>query len=88
MEESVVDLKNCSSKEDFFNLFEKKLSFPHWWGRNWDAFNDCITDEELSNTKSISKILLINTKKLEDNKLKDYSILKEIIEEFNAQRKD
>lgn len=31
---------------DFFNSYCEQLKFPGYFGRNWNAFNDCITDLE------------------------------------------
>lgn len=32
------------SKETLLNVFDQGLSFPDYFGSNWDAFNDCLTD--------------------------------------------
>lgn len=31
-------------KESLFNEFSQALGFPSYFGRNWDAFNDCVRD--------------------------------------------
>lgn len=33
-----------SSKKDLFLFFSEKLSFPDYFGYNWDAFDECIND--------------------------------------------
>jgi hypothetical protein len=33
-----------SSKLQFFDAVGKAVSFPASWGRNWDAFDDCLKD--------------------------------------------
>jgi RNAse (barnase) inhibitor barstar len=40
---------NCvkwRTREDIFNDFTKNLNFPEYFGRNWDAFDECINDLE------------------------------------------
>ena len=39
-----IDMGNAGSKEDFLAYIAEKLQFPNWFGRNWDALNDCLTD--------------------------------------------
>ena len=61
----IVDSSKIKNKHDIFNLFSKKLSFPNYFGNNWDAFWDCITDLMwLKNKDTLVKI-------------KDYDILKQ-----------
>ena len=53
-----IDFKNIDSEFQLFQLFEEKLIFPSYFGRNWDAFYDCITD--LSWLKNRKICILIN----------------------------
>ncbi|MDO5567531.1 MAG: barstar family protein [Planctomycetia bacterium] len=39
----VMGLKPAS-KEDFLTFAGQKLGFPDWYGRNWDAFEECLSD--------------------------------------------
>jgi RNAse (barnase) inhibitor barstar len=39
-----IDIGNAGSKEDFLARIAEKLEFPDWFGNNWDALNDCLTD--------------------------------------------
>ncbi len=34
---------------DIHQALAKALEFPEFYGANWDAFNDCINDDKLSN---------------------------------------
>jgi RNAse (barnase) inhibitor barstar len=43
-----IDIGNAGSKGDFLARIAEKLEFPAWFGNNWDALNDCLTD--LTNT--------------------------------------
>ena len=41
-----VDLSKVTSKEDFLSTISKALNFPSYFGMNWDAFEECLTDFE------------------------------------------
>jgi RNAse (barnase) inhibitor barstar len=47
-----IDGKYCDTKEKLFNTFSDILSFPSYFGKNWDAFNDCIHDLEWIKNKT------------------------------------
>lgn len=39
-----VDLKGVSGKEGLLRKMAASLSFPSYFGMNWDALHDCLTD--------------------------------------------
>ena len=39
-----VDLAQVTTKEAFLDAIGKALDFPDWYGHNWDALADCLTD--------------------------------------------
>jgi RNAse (barnase) inhibitor barstar len=39
-----IDLAGCSDKAEFLARIAAALGFPAWFGHNWDAFFDCLTD--------------------------------------------
>jgi RNAse (barnase) inhibitor barstar len=39
-----IDLAGCRDKETFLERTAAALDFPDWFGRNWDAFYDCLAD--------------------------------------------
>jgi len=39
-----IDLLTVTTKEAFLQSVSKSLQFPLYFGMNWDAFQDCITD--------------------------------------------
>ncbi len=39
-----VDLSGCTEKSELLARIAKGLEFPAWFGSNWDALADCITD--------------------------------------------
>jgi hypothetical protein len=41
-----VDLKGVTGKKGFLKKAAGALGFPTYFGMNWDAFSDCLTDME------------------------------------------
>lgn len=39
-----LDGKKINSKETFLNQAVEAMQFPSYFGYNWDAFDECITD--------------------------------------------
>jgi len=39
-----IDLAKAHGKSGLFDAFAKALKFPEHFGKNWDAFNDCLSD--------------------------------------------
>jgi len=39
-----ADLAGCGDRDAFFSRVAEALEFPFWFGGNWDAFFDCLTD--------------------------------------------
>jgi hypothetical protein len=39
-----VDLAAVTDKERLLDQFASALAFPQWFGRNWDALEDCLGD--------------------------------------------
>jgi RNAse (barnase) inhibitor barstar len=39
-----IDLAKARGKSGLFDAFAKALKFPEHFGKNWDAFNDCLSD--------------------------------------------
>lgn len=39
-----LDAEGVKAKEAFLKLAAAKLDFPDYFGENWDAFEDCLTD--------------------------------------------
>lgn len=40
----VIEGDKITDKNSLFKEFSEKLSFPDYFGFNWDAFSDCMTD--------------------------------------------
>jgi hypothetical protein len=39
-----VRLRGVRDKAGFLDAVARSLAFPNWFGRNWDALEDCLTD--------------------------------------------
>jgi len=76
-----IDLGLIVTIENLHETFADRLSFPEFYGKNWDAFWDTITG-----IVKMPKILnLINWKTFEKTFLKDSLILKKIIKDYNKE---
>ena len=42
----MIDGQNCNNKQKLFIEFANKMSFPDYFGYNWDAFDECLNDLE------------------------------------------
>jgi hypothetical protein len=52
-----VSLAEVGTKEELLRRFASALGFPDWFGANWDALEDCLTD--LSWLPAGGRLLLI-----------------------------
>ena len=52
-----VDLAGAAGKEALLERIARALEFPPWFGGNWDALEDCLTD--LSWSGAAGHVLLI-----------------------------
>lgn len=53
-----VDLAEVNSKEGLLTAVAEGLAFPAWFGHNWDALEDCLSDMSWSNAEGYVLILL------------------------------
>ena len=56
-----VDIGHAHDKKGFTALIAKAMAFPQWFGGNWDAFEDCLTD--LSWSEASGYVLLLEHSK-------------------------
>jgi RNAse (barnase) inhibitor barstar len=53
-----VDCATMRSKEDLLRGIAEALRFPAWFGENWDALEDCLTD--LSWSEAAGYVLVLD----------------------------
>ena len=56
--ESGVDLARIDARDGVLESIAKALDFPAWFGRNWDALEDCLGD--LSWRRGSAQVLLFD----------------------------
>ncbi|MDY0092993.1 MAG: barstar family protein [Candidatus Vecturithrix sp.] len=49
----LIEGANIYDKPSFLQEFAKKFHFPPYFGRNWDAFYDCLTDLEWFDVRNL-----------------------------------
>jgi len=49
----LIPARQCQTRAALFKTVAKALSFPAYFGRNWDAFNDCLRDATMLNRKGM-----------------------------------
>jgi Barstar (barnase inhibitor) len=54
---SRIDLAGAADKDALMERVARALEFPSWFGGNWDALEDCLTD--LSWSKADGHVLLL-----------------------------
>src|SRR5690606_39923890 len=47
-----IDFASCTGKDDALARFARALRFPEWFGGNWDALQDCLSDLSWLDRKS------------------------------------
>ena len=78
-----ADLAGCMDKETFLTRIAEALEFPDWFGRNWDAFFDCLTD--LSWLPASGYVLvLLNTAEMRRDAPEAFDTARSIMQEAAA----
>ena len=54
--EQTLDVSGIYDDETLHEYLSARLGFPGFYGMNWDAFWDCITDDNMSGMPKVLKI--------------------------------
>ena len=77
-----LDLTDCGSVYEIHERIQKAFGFPEWYGRNWDAFWDCLTDMYGSKVNIVFEGLEKLRKVFGEEAENDIAILKRILYRF------
>lgn len=61
-----IEIKSGMDIAEIHSLLADALEFPNYYGKNWDAFDECINDDEASNPPG--KLIIIGW----DNFIRDH----------------
>lgn len=70
----VIPIENVLNKETLLASVAKACDFPAYFGHNWDALWDCLTDSEI-------KYLELDLTGIEKINTEDFNMFKSIIED-------
>jgi RNAse (barnase) inhibitor barstar len=79
-----IDVGHFSSSESLQEGLAAVLGFPGWYGRNWDAFRDCVTHSDISDMPSV--LVIRGCEILAERLPRDARLLREILEEMMTRR--
>lgn len=79
-----LELGEFRTTEALHEYLAMRLGLPEWYGRNWDAFWECIRDPELSQLSDHIEISGLNA--LAVALPRDARILRELFEELPFER--
>lgn len=74
-----VDGRNVLTKRRFLAVAARALDFPGWFGVNWDAFEDCVTDLEWVPAPAYV-VLLENVERFAQRAPRDFDTVLRILE--------
>ncbi len=74
-----IDGDNIGDKSSFLKEFFVKLKFPEYFGFNWDAFSDCLTDLSWLNLQTGLLIVYNNSQKFRINNQNEWKIANDIL---------
>lgn len=79
-----LDLGTPRSTTELHVLLWSRLGFPTYYGQNWDAFWDCITDAEQSSMPRVLRLQRWDT--LRKRLPRDAHILRELLQRLPSYR--
>lgn len=76
-----IDLLGCGDKDVALDRIAQALEFPEWFGRNWDALADCLSDLEWLESANGYVLALDNAQELRATSLDDFATLIEVLDD-------
>jgi len=78
-----IDVGSVKSGEELHTLLANALGFPDYYGKNWDAFNECIRDFPPRGALHVTGL-----QKLGNALPREAELLKQCLEAFHAEMPD
>ena len=69
-----IPIEEQLDKETLLSSLAKACDFPSWFGHNWDAAWDCLTDSEIEH-------LVLDLTAVKNMNTEDFNVFKSIIED-------
>jgi RNAse (barnase) inhibitor barstar len=79
----VIDVSSVQTRDELHELLADQLGFPDYYGKNWDAFDECIRDFPPSRILQIVGFL-----SLENALPREAAMLRNCLEVFEAELPD
>src|SRR5262249_40548672 len=86
-----IDMRDALGKADLLTRVARALSFPDWFGANWDSLHDCLTDLDWLPAKTGYVLLFENCKDFGTDHKQDFedasAVLDAAAEYWKAERR-
>jgi RNAse (barnase) inhibitor barstar len=82
----IIDVGHFSSSESLHEGLAAVLGFPGWYGKNWDAFRDCINHDDMSTMPSL--LVIRNHETLAERLPRDARLFRELLGAMTLRRPD
>ena len=86
-----LDGQRCETKQQLFSEYARQFEFPDYFGENWDAFEECLSDLEWKPSKGYLTLLHHGERvlsKQEEEFTTFIAILQSIGEEWSCRQQD
>lgn len=81
-----LQLEHIKTRDELHWELAEKLQFPEYYGKNWDAFWDCIRDDEQSVLPSVLRISGWDA--LRSRLPREAESLRQLLQDMQAERND
>jgi ribonuclease inhibitor len=79
-----IDVGHFSSSLSLHEGLAAVLGFPGWYGKNWDAFRDCVNHSDISVMPSL--LVIRGCEILAERLPRDARLLRELLDEMVTRR--